>query len=221
MSFLNFDATKLIARLIVLLTALPVHEAAHAWAAHKMGDDTAYYSNRLTFDPLRHIDPIGAVMILFFGIGFAKPVPVNSMRFHDRKKGIVVTSLAGPLSNIALAWICMILAKLLLGVYLATDSARGLGVYRLFVMMVQINLSLAVFNLIPLPPLDGYHAIMPFLPAKFAWKVQLYERQIVWVILLLVWFGALNGVLSLLTGLLYNAVDGATFFMNFLLQAVR
>ncbi len=220
MSFLNLSMTKIFARLIVLLTALPVHEAAHAWAAHKMGDDTAYYSNRLTFNPLQHIDPIGAVMILLFGIGFAKPVPINSMRFRDRKKGIVVTSLAGPFSNIALAWVCMIVAKALLALYLSTGAARGLGAYRLFVMIVQINLSLAIFNLLPIPPLDGYHAIMPFLPAKFAWKVQMYERQIVWIILALVWLGALDGVLGRLMGLLYTAVDSATFFMDVLLRAV-
>ncbi len=220
MSFLHLSPTVILARIIVLLTALPVHEAAHAWAAHWMGDDTAYYSNRLTFNPLRHIDPVGAVMILFFGVGFAKPVPVNTMRFRDRTKGIVVTSLAGPVSNILLAWVCMILSKGLMGAYFAFGASRALGASQLFRLIVQINLGLAVFNLLPMPPLDGYHAVMPFLPAKIAWKVQQYERTIVWVILALVWLGALDGILGALMGLLYSLVNGATFFMDILLRAV-
>jgi len=219
LSFLNFDLTTLLARVIVLMTALPVHEAAHAYAAMRMGDDTAYYSNRLTFNPLHHIDPIGAVMILFLGVGFAKPVPVNSMRFRDRKKGIVVTSLAGPLSNIVLAFLAMVVTKLLFAGYLASGAALARGAYRVFSIMVSINIALAVFNLLPIPPLDGYHAVMPFLPAETAWKIQQYERQIVWILLLLVWVGLLNAPLRFFNNLFYSLVDSATFFVDPLMRA--
>ena len=92
--FAGLTLQRLLARVIVLMTAIPVHEAAHAWAADKMGDPTARYYKRISLNPLDHIDPIGAVMILLFGFGFARPVPVNSMHFRDRDKGIIVTSLA-------------------------------------------------------------------------------------------------------------------------------
>ena len=98
----------LIARIIVLMTAIPVHEYAHAWAAEKMGDPTARYYRRLSLNPLDHIDPIGALMILLLGFGFARPVPVNSLNFNNRRVGTVVTSLAGPLSNVIMALLSML-----------------------------------------------------------------------------------------------------------------
>ena len=104
--FAGLTLQRLLARVIVLMTAIPVHEAAHAWAADKMGDPTARYYKRISLNPLDHIDPIGAVMILLFGFGFARPVPVNSMHFRDRDKGIIVTSLAGPFSNVLMALVC-------------------------------------------------------------------------------------------------------------------
>ena len=112
--FAGLTLQRLLARVIVLMTAIPVHEAAHAWAADKMGDPTARYYKRISLNPLDHIDPIGAVMILLFGFGFARPVPVNSMHFRDRDKGIIVTSLAGPFSNVLMALVCLVVTKLLL-----------------------------------------------------------------------------------------------------------
>ena len=203
----------ILARLIVLMTAIPVHEFAHAWAAEKMGDSTARYSRRLSLNPLDHIDPIGALMILLIGIGFARPVPIDSRNFRDHKMGTIVTSLAGPASNILMALVCMIVAKLLRVAFLATQFGFLVGIYQVISFMVNVNLMLAVFNLLPIPPLDGWHAICPLLPRELYWKIAAYEHQIVWLVLILVWFGAFNGILGTLSSLLYMLLDAMTFFI--------
>lgn len=208
---LNFQI--ILARLLVLMTAIPVHEFAHAWAAEKMGDSTARYSRRLSLNPLDHIDPIGALMILLIGIGFARPVPLDSRNFRDHKMGVIVTSLAGPASNVLMALICLILAKLLMLVYAATQLSFLVGIFRVVGFMVSVNLMLAVFNLLPIPPLDGWHAICPLLPREIYWKVSAYEHQIVWIVLILVWLGAFNGILSTLSTALYVLLDNITFFL--------
>lgn len=204
----------LLARIIVLMTAIPVHEFAHAWAAEKMGDSTARYSRRLSLNPLDHIDPIGALMILLLGFGFARPVPINSMNFRDRTKGVVVTSLAGPVSNILMALLAMILTKLTLLLYAATGLRLLVGVFQVFGFMISVNLSLAVFNLLPIPPLDGWHALCPLLPRELYWKILPYEQQIIWVVLLLVFLGAFNGIISTFVGLLYRLLGMLTFFLG-------
>lgn len=203
----------ILARLIVLMTAIPVHEFAHAWAAEKMGDSTARYSRRLSLNPLDHIDPIGALMILLIGIGFARPVPIDSRNFRDHKMGTIVTSLAGPASNILMALVCMIVAKLLRAAFLATQFGFLVGIYQVISFMVNVNLMLAVFNLLPIPPLDGWHAICPLLPRELYWKIAAYEHQIVWFVLILVMFGAFNGILGTLSSLLYMLLDRLTFFI--------
>ena len=144
--FAGLTLQRLLARVIVLMTAIPVHEAAHAWAADKMGDPTARYYKRISLNPLDHIDPIGAVMILLFGFGFARPVPV--------------------------------------------------------------------FNLIPLPPLDGYHAICPLLPRELYWKIQPYEQQMLWLIIILIGLGAFDGIIGFFVALLYRVIDAMTFFLG-------
>lgn len=203
----------ILARLIVLMTAIPVHEFAHAWAAEKMGDSTARYSRRLSLNPLDHIDPIGALMILLIGIGFARPVPIDSRNFRDHKMGTIVTSLAGPASNILMALICMIVAKLLRVAFLATQFGFLVGIYQVISFMVNVNLMLAAFNLLPIPPLDGWHAICPLLPRELYWKIAAYEHQIVWLVLILVWFGAFNGILGALSSLLYMLLNAMTSFI--------
>ncbi len=203
----------LIARIIVLMTAIPVHEYAHAWAAEKMGDHTARYYKRLSLNPLDHIDPIGAVMILLLGVGFARPVPINSLNFKNRKAGTVVTSLAGPASNILMALLSMFAAKLIVLAYGFTRLKFLVGIFRVLLFMVSINLSLAVFNLLPLPPLDGWHALSPLLPRELYWKIQPYEQHIVWIVLLLVWMGGLDGIIGFFVGLLYTLLDKITFFL--------
>lgn len=204
----------ILARIIVLMTAIPIHEFAHAYAAEKMGDSTARYSRRMSLNPLDHIDPIGALMILLVGIGFARPVPINSNNFRDKTKGTIVTSLAGPASNVLMALACLIVAKLLRLAYMATGISFLVGIFQVATFMVSINLMLAVFNLLPIPPLDGWHAICPLLPREVYWKIQPYEHQIVWLVLILVWLGAFNGILGVFSNGLFTLLDMLTFFIN-------
>lgn len=215
--FSSLSPTVLLARVLVLCTAIPLHEFAHAWAADKMGDPTARYRQRLSLNPLDHIDPIGALMILFLGIGFARPVPVNSFHFRDRKKGIVITSLAGPFSNVLAALVCLALLKLL---YIPFSLLPVNMVFAFIIsildFMVSINITLAVFNLLPIPPLDGWNALAQFLPPSLYWKVVQYDRQMVMVVLMLVLLGVFNPIVRVSSNLLFFVIDKLTFFLDIL-----
>lgn len=157
---------QLVIRLPIVLLALTVHEFCHAWFAYRMGDPTAYRMGRCTLNPIKHLDPLGTICLLFAPIGWAKPVPVNPLNFHDLRKGELVTTAAGPLSNLALA---VVFALALRGVYyLVLYDGGGGGVsesmaqfYEVLIFFcffgVLLNVGLAVFNFLPLYPLDGFH----------------------------------------------------------------
>lgn len=144
---LSISPTTIMIRALVLFTAMPVHECAHGWMADKLGDRTARSSGRLTLNPFAHLDLFGSILLLLVGVGWAKPVPVNPYYFDkvSQKAGIAITALAGPVSNILMALITMILAKL--------SWMLGLSfLFTVFLTMCSINLGLAVFNLIPIHP---------------------------------------------------------------------
>jgi Zn-dependent protease len=146
----NFDPFTLLAKVAILLLALPIHEFAHAYAAHRLGDDTAARLGRLSLNPLRHLDPIGSLMILFVGIGWAKPVPVNPWNLrHGSRAGYALVSAAGPASNLALA--VLIAAFWRVGLL----NSLPAGVASFILAFMSINVALCLFNLIPLAPLDG------------------------------------------------------------------
>ncbi|MCX7995351.1 MAG: site-2 protease family protein [candidate division WOR-3 bacterium] len=152
---------EIILSLPPLLLALTVHEYLHGYVAYRMGDPTAKWSGRLTFNPLKHIDPIGLIAFLFLKFGWAKPVPVNPYNFYNFRKGMVLTSLAGPGSNFLLAIISGLLIRLL-DVYSAPSfliSMLGLSIY--------FNLLIFAFNLIPVPPLDGSKVLFYTLPNRY------------------------------------------------------
>lgn len=197
-------AILFLARLFVVFCTLPVHEYAHAFVADKLGDKTARLSGRLTLNPMAHIDILGAIMILFVGFGYAKPVPVNPRNFKNPKKGMAFTALAGPFSNILMAVVFMLLSNVL---SLFGSSLFVQAFYVFFSFAASINIGLAVFNLIPIPPLDGSRVLELLIPDKYYYKFAQYERYIVIVIFGLIVFGVLDAPLAFLQNHLYSALD--------------
>lgn len=197
-------AILFLARLFVVFCTLPVHEYAHAFVADKLGDKTARLSGRLTLNPMAHIDILGAIMILFVGFGYAKPVPVNPRNFKNPKKGMALTALSGPFSNILMAVVFMLLSNVL---SLFGSSLFVQAFYVFFSFAASINIGLAVFNLIPIPPLDGSRVLELLIPDKYYYKFAQYERYIVVVIFGLIVFGVLDAPLAFLQNHLYSALN--------------
>jgi Zn-dependent protease len=185
--FPQIDLAKGVMYLIPLLLSLTVHEWAHAYSAFRLGDDTAARMGRMTLNPIPHIDPFGTLLLPMLGIPFAwaKPVPVAASRFRrdiTMRAGIMITSAAGPLSNLVLAVICAILYGLLLRFRVAGVS-QGLSV--LFRIAIQVNLGLCLFNFLPIPPLDGSRIVDGFLPYRWRPQWDQFSRY-AWIVLLLI-----------------------------------
>jgi Zn-dependent protease len=181
----------LLSRLLILLIALPIHELAHALTAYQLGDVTSRDYGRLSFNPLDHLDPIGALMIMLGGFGWAKPVPVNPYglyRSRDSTLGFALVSLAGPMSNLFLAALFAIPIRL--------DLVPSGFLWQLIVGFVGINIALAVFNLIPIPPLDGSRIAVAVLPPQWGEYILKLEPYGIIIVLALVFVG----VISLLMG---------------------
>jgi Zn-dependent protease len=173
---LGLDLLAGVKILIPLILSLSVHEFAHAWSAWRLGDDTASRAGRLTLNPLVHLDPIGTVLLPLLGIpfGWAKPVPINPARFRRGVRmstGIALTAAAGPLANVVLAVACTVAFGLLIR-FQPQLAMPGSGTRELLLIMIQLNVALAVFNMIPIPPLDGSRVVDGLLPLRFrpAWE---------------------------------------------------
>ena len=168
-----------LALVFAVLLSLSIHELSHGLAAYWMGDKTAKYSGRLSLNPLHHLDPIGAICLFLFGFGWAKPVPVNARNFNNKKGGMVLTALAGPVSNFILAFFAQFGLMLMLTTP-AGDSELILMVTSVIAIICQylvyINLGLGLFNLIPIPPLDGSKILNAVLPYRLYFKIMEYER---------------------------------------------
>ena len=187
----------------VMMLSLSLHESAHGYIAHKCGDNTAHNLGRITLNPLKHLDPVGFLCMMLVGFGWAKPVPVNSRNFKKHKRGIILTSLAGPVSNLILAFIFAIIfrvsfSSLMSGIMFAKEQEALLfsAIYQMIVNGIYLNIALAVFNLLPIPPLDGSKILFSILPYKVYYKIMPYERYITMGFALLLILGVLTPVIS-------------------------
>lgn len=168
---------QLLLSIPIVLFSLSFHEASHAYAAHKLGDDTAKNLGRLTLNPLKHLDPIGALAMLFFGIGWAKPVPILTRNFDHPKRGMIISAAAGPLSNLILS-VVGVLLYVPFAYFLGSSNAFTSAVSTFLYLFHYMNLALAVFNLLPIPPLDGSRVLFGFLPDRLYFGIMKYERYI-------------------------------------------
>lgn len=183
-----------------VLFSLSVHEFSHGLAAYAVGDKTAKYSGRLSLNPLAHLDPFGAICLFLFGFGWAKPVPVNPWNFKNKKGGMILTALAGPFSNFLLAFIAMVIYTLLGGLRFSSASfgfTLASVFYELAYYMIMINLGLGLFNLIPIPPLDGSKVLTAILPERTYFKLMDYERYGFIILIILINTPIFNSLLNM------------------------
>ena len=183
MIFSNIDPQIIVLLIPALVFSLSFHEFAHAWMAYRLGDSTAARMGRLTLNPMSHLDPIGSLALLLMGFGWAKPVPVDPRYLKNPRKDMVKVAAAGPISNIILAIIAALVLRLLFDSDFLSNSVKTF-----FIIFMQINITLAVFNLLPVPPLDGSQILSPFLEKQFGpdivWKMQAYGPRVLFFIIL-------------------------------------
>ncbi len=188
---------------IPLLYSIIFHELAHGWVAYRLGDPTAKYAGRLTLNPISHLDPIGTLMLLFVGFGWAKPVPVNMGYIRNTRSGLIMVSSAGIIANMILAFISVFLLKLF-----SPGSSSSLGL--LLYYMIQINIMLAAFNLIPIPPLDGSKILMGFLSHRAQYALARLEPYGFFIIIGLLYLRVLDPVIDFLRWVIMTIIG---FFM--------
>jgi len=201
MAFASLNIIDILLSLPAVFLAFSFHEFAHAYVAYRMGDPTPKLQGRLTLDPIAHVDWIGLIMFAVFGFGWAKPVQVNSSNFRNRKKGDILVSLAGPVSNLILAIIAFIILQILEitlpGASLGKLINRTGILYRIIDKIVWLNIVFSLLNLVPIPPFDGYKIIKTFLfrkNANFFWQIERYSIFILFAFILLRLFNYIVGI---------------------------
>jgi Zn-dependent protease len=204
----DLSFTSILGRAIALIIGFTIHEFAHAWVAYRLGDTTPLFQKRLTLDPRAHLDPLGTILALLFGFGWARPVPVNVNAFYpNEKRGLMIVALAGPVSNMILATLFAIVFRILAGV--------GIGGFLLNVVAVIIffNLVLALFNLIPLSPLDGWKIMLGLVSYEQAASLHRHEQESTFILIFLLILGNIPFMPDLIGELLVPIV---VFFFRLL-----
>lgn len=206
-----------VARAIALLTAIPFHEMAHAWASDRLGDPTAKRCGRLSMNPLRHFDPLGALCMILVGFGWAKPVPVAAVHnFRHPRRDMALSAAAGPAANLLLAYVWMVCYKIVYYFGYAPESLLWQFAVGVLLTMIQVNITLAVFNLLPVPPLDGSRIFNLLLPARWYFRIMKYERYIMLGLFVFLFFGFLDRPLSFLFGKAIMLFDWGTRYIDML-----
>ncbi len=208
---LQFIIITVFAYAVILFIAFPIHECAHAFTAKLLGDDTAFRSGRVTLNPIAHLDPVGTIAIAIVGIGWAKPVPVNPTRARkvSARTAMALTAAAGPVSNVLVSFVFIVITRLVSGLANGDNLQTVYYICWGFYMAASINISLAIFNLLPIPPFDGSRVLFVFLKEKAYFSIMRYERYIMIGVLLLTF----TGILSVPLGFLDRTVLG---FLNFI-----
>lgn len=216
---------KLIELLFVIpcvLFALTVHEVSHGYMAYRLGDPTARNMGRLTLNPLKHLDPLGTLCMILFHFGWARPVPINTRYFKHSRRDTALTAAAGPISNFILAFLGLLVRSILYAVFVRFPAQSQFAFHlqyaalTLFSYFHILNLSLGLFNLIPVPPLDGSRIFLVFLPAKYYFGVMKYERYIQLGLMVLLYFGVLTRPLSFLVSAVSNGMEFLIGLLPFL-----
>lgn len=195
----------------VLIIAFPVHELSHALVAYKLGDPTAKMAGRLTLNPFKHMDVFGTICLVLFRFGWAKPVPVDPRYFKNPRSGMALVSLAGPLSNFILAFISLIFYQLI-GYYGNNDLITSI-IFTYFYYAAILNIGLCIFNLIPLPPLDGEKILAFFLPGRIAAALERYSMYFQILFLFLLFTPILSGPLNTMVNNLFNNLNTIVSFI--------
>ena len=220
-----FDKTQLIMillRIPCVMLAISVHESAHGWAANKLGDPTAKRMGRITLNPAKHFNLMGTLCMVLLGFGWATPVPINVSNFRKPKRDMALSAIAGPISNLLLMLIGMILYRLTMvglwnsGLLFSMDINVLTAIRLFFSVFISLNAALAIFNLIPVPPLDGSRLLTAFLPLDKYYKVMQYEQYMMIALMVLIFTGAFGGILSTVTGALIGSVESLLDLIPFL-----
>ena len=239
LNFNNLNLIDILARVFILLLVMPVHEFSHAAMAVRLGDDTPIRQGRYTLNPIAHLSLIGSFALLFLGFGWAKPVLVNPQNLKSPKRDMAIISIMGPVANILAALVLIIALRILIGVYspdwlggsfpfiqfavMFSSANAEMGLHggfltlaQILIFMIQINLLLAAFNLLPIPPLDGSKVLGAFLPNSFYRSMYRYQGVLTVVLLLLLFTGQLWGVIGSMISWMSGVLWRLTLPINFL-----
>ena len=214
------NITLIAVMLITVFFSMTLHECAHGYVSYLQGDDTAKRAGRLTLNPIKHIEPLGAICMIFCGFGWAKPVPINPRRYSNPKKGTAITAVAGPIINLTVGISTTALLTVFVwlyetGLYAGLPLLRYMSisayetVYTALYIVLYYNLLFAVFNMLPLPPFDGSRLLLAVLPSKYYFGIMRYEKLIMLLIFLMLWTGMFTGVFEAFVDAIITVVSGA------------